>query len=561
MQWTNTEMPAVLTQTRLGALAPSPAKLLRWVYFGRVILAVVIFLAAVFSFEAVPTFTIVALAVAAVSSILVSAASLWYTHIRRRRPSRTFLYMQVLFDLALVTTVVHFTGAPFAEFPALYIIVIAVSAVLMPFGSSLLVTALASSLYIADVVWWHQIALSTTVFLQIGVFVGVFLATGLITSRVQAAGAEREELHQEVERLRLDATDILGNLRSGVLTVDVGGKLAYANTAARRLLNLPESGAIGQPFAEVFGNRSPDLVRVIEVTQKRGLKTIRAEGVVRIDRRTFPIGVTTTALGLPEDGASSVTAVFTDISDQKRVEELRLRTERLEAVAELSASLAHEIKNPLASIRSSVEQLSRVRHENEDERSLARLVVRESDRLSRLLSEFLDFSRVQVTKSSTLDLARVARSAIDVVRQHPDCHDDATIELRAERTNVEGDEDLLHRVVVNLVLNAVQAATDQGHVIVEVRGARPGELPRGVSVESAVLLRVSDDCPGIPSELRERLFEPFVTGRAGGTGLGLAIVQRAVQAHRGVVFVDVGKQSGTSFTILLPAKAPSEVAA
>ena len=88
MQWTNTEMPAVLTQTRLGALAPSPAKLLRWVYFGRVILAVVIFLAAVFSFEAVPTFTLVALAVAAVSSVFVSAASLWYTHIRRRRPSR-----------------------------------------------------------------------------------------------------------------------------------------------------------------------------------------------------------------------------------------------------------------------------------------------------------------------------------------------------------------------------------------------------------------------------------------------------------------------------------------
>ena len=382
MQWTSTEMPAVLTQSRLGALAPSPAGLLRWVYFGRVILAVVIFLTAVFSFEAVPTLTLVALAVAAVSSVLVSAASLWHTHIRRRRPSRTFLYMQVLFDLALVTTVVHFTGGSFSEFPALYIIVIAVSAVLMPFGSSLLVTALASSLYIADVVWWHQIALSIAVLVQIGVFVGVFLATGLITSRVQWAGAEREELHQEMERLRLEATDILGNLRSGVLTVDVGGKLAYANTAARRLLNLPESGAIGQIFAEAFGAQSPDLVRVIDVTQKRGLKSIRAEGVVRIDGRTFPIGVTTTALGLPEDGASSVTAVFTDISDQKRVEELRLRTERLEAVAELSASLAHEIKNPLASIRSSVEQLSRVRHENKDERSLARLVVRESDRLS-----------------------------------------------------------------------------------------------------------------------------------------------------------------------------------
>src|SRR5207244_11312402 len=116
-------------------------------------------------------------------------------------------------------------------------------------------------------------------------------------------------------------------------------------------------------------------------------------------------------------GTPRVTAIFTDISDSKRLEELHLRAERLEAVAELSASLAHEIKNPLASIRSSVEQLGRAKRANPDEKFLTGLVVRESDRLSRLLSAFLDFSRVRATECSTLNLHAVAAAALRQVRE------------------------------------------------------------------------------------------------------------------------------------------------
>jgi two-component system sensor histidine kinase PilS (NtrC family) len=222
-------------------------------------------------------------------------------------------------------------------------------------------------------------------------------------------------------------------------------------------------------------------------------------------------------------------------------------------VAELSASLAHEIKNPLASIRSSVEQLARVVQAGEDERFLAQLVLRESDRLSRLLNEFLEFSRVHVALSRPVDLAAVVRSAADVVRQHPACTPETEIRVTGSVPPIEGDEDLLHRVVANLLLNAVQAASGRVNVSVELRPARPSDLPVGVGLESAVLLRVADDGPGIPAELRDRLFDPFVTGRPGGSGLGLAVVHRAVQAHRGVILVESGPEHGTAFTILLPA--------
>jgi two-component system sensor histidine kinase PilS (NtrC family) len=536
-----------------------PQNLLKWVYFGRVAVAIVVFVAAAFSFEDVLPQTIVTLAVAALASVLMSAWSVWYTHISRRPATTTFLYVQALFDLALVTTVVHVTHGPASEFPALYILVIAVSAVLMPLASSLLVTTLASLLYIGDIIIWQRVPLTAAVWVQLAVFIGVCLVTGLITSRVRAARAKSEELELEVHRLRLEAADILRNIRSGVLTVDGEGTLAYANEAALELLGLTSTEVLHVPLATLLEVRSPALADAIVQTQRRRVKTLRAEGVVSLPDRTYPIGVTTTALDLKSRGESSVTAIFTDISDQKRIEELRLRTERLEAVAELSASLAHEIKNPLASIRSSVEQLASSARANDDERSLARLVVRESDRLSELLSEFLDFSRVRVTDCRQLDLGRVALAAVDVVNKHPACSEETTITVETGSVSIEGDEDLIHRVVVNLVLNAVQACDGNGKIQVEVRETLAGELPKGFQMDNAVVLKVLDDGPGIPAELRERLFEPFVTGRVGGSGLGLAIVQRAVQAHRGAVFVDSEPGQGTAFTVFLPKKASSEV--
>jgi len=561
MRWVSTDKSASSVAVEHRTAAPSTRDLLRWVYVVRVILAMVVFLAAAFYFQAVPPSTLVILAVAAICSVLVSGWAVWHTHIRDSHPGPLFVLSQALFDLALVTTVVHVTEGPNSQFPALYIIVIAVSAMLMPLGSSLLVTTVASMLYVSDIIWWHQEALNAAVWLQVAVFVGVFIATGWIASRVRAVGVEREELQQVVHRLRLEASDILGSIQSGVVTVDGAGKLIYVNAAARRLLDIDPVNSTEPVAADVLGSRSRELWNVILETQRRGAKSLRAEGTVSWEEREFPIGVTTTALDLDSEGSCTVAAIFTDISNQKRLEELRLRTERLEAVAELSASLAHEIKNPLASIRSSVEQLSASSRADDDERFLARLVLRESDRLSGLLTEFLDFSRVRATNCRLLDLVNVVEGALAVVRENPACSQETVFELVGSSVPLEGDADLLHRVVVNLVLNAVQASHGRVRISVEVREARNGEIPGAFPVGGAVVLKVSDNGPGIPADLRERVFEPFVTGRVGGSGLGLAIVQRAVQAHRGMVFLDASPGSQTTFTVFLPIKGASEVVA
>jgi signal transduction histidine kinase len=208
-----------------------------------------------------------------------------------------------------------------------------------------------------------------------------------------------------------------------------------------------------------------------------------------------------------------------------------------------------------------VEQLARSTRTNPDEKFLAGLIVRESDRLSRLLSEFLDFSRVRVTECRPLDLHQVAAAAIRLVRQHPDCAADARIDLEGNVTAMEGDEDLLHRVVSNLVLNAVQAAGPGARVAVRTGQSPSQDLPGGAGIDNPVSLQVTDNGPGIPDSVRARLFEPFVTGRTGGTGLGLAIVQRAVEAHRGLVLVDSTADRGTTFTVYFPAARRKEEAA
>ena len=539
-------------------LFPNAHQLLQWVYVGRVLLAIVVFVAAAFSFKAQPPEVLVALASGAIASVILSGVSVWYTHIRRSPPRQTFLYLQSLFDVALVTTIVHVTGGAASEFSALYILVIAVSAVLMPVTSGLLITLLASLVYLADIAWWQPVDLSVRVGLQIFLFLSVAIATGWLASRASAMGAEHEVLQKEVTRLRLEAGDILRNIRSGIVTVDGEGNLLYANPAAEELLGVAAGPMVGRPFGEVLRARSPELWAAIAATQHQGERVVRGEGRILVNGKAFPIGLTTTALEV-EPGQPSVTAIFSNISDQKRLEELHLRTERLEAVAELSASLAHEIKNPLASIRSSVEQIGRSKRANQDERFLAQLVVRESDRLSRLLTEFLDFSRVRVTHSREVDLLAVARAGAELVRRHPDCPAGSDITVEGEPLRIEGDEDLLHRIVVNLVLNGVQAAGEGARVRVVVRRAGSAEIPYGVELEDPVALTVEDNGPGVAEEIRERVFDPFVSGRVGGSGLGLAIVQRAVQAHRGFVVFDSSPDGGTTFSVVFPGRAGAAV--
>jgi len=533
-----------------------PRRLLRWIYIGRLIIAVAIFLAAVFVWTQSEILDLLVASLAFALTTGVTVASWAYSEINKRPLRTNFLYLQSVFDLLLVTAVVHVTGGALSQFAALYILVIAASTLLLPLGGGLLIAALGNVLYAAEVIFFAAgTQLTVTVWLQLGVFTAVALGSAYLAVQLRREGEGKASLVAELTQLQLRADDILRNIRSGVLTVDSGGRLLYANPMAEQMLELNLLERIGQPIIESIANVAPALAQAVMSSVTDRVRTTRAEALVTTRARAFPVGVTTTHTeGDGQRTYRTTTAIFQDISDVKRMETLRLRAERLEGIAELSAALAHEIKNPLASIRSATEQLSRIPHVTEDERTLSTLVMRESDRLSRLLSEFIDFARVRVARAEQVNVSDIVRGAATLANAHPDRRG-VQIVFTVPETGplmVEGDEDLLHRAVFNLTLNAVQASPPDGEVQLEAAILDGEQMPLGTAFEAgSVAIRVSDRGPGIPVDIRERLFDPFFTTKPGGSGLGLAIVHRAIEAHRGLVFFDT-TGNGTRFTIILP---------
>jgi two-component system sensor histidine kinase PilS (NtrC family) len=541
---------------------PDQRTLLSWLFVGRLILAVGVLMGAGLVWTERPQESFL-VSVSVVIALTFTAYGAWVVHLQRREPGNWFLLIQALVDLGVVTTVVHFAGQPQSAFPSLYVLVVAAYALLMPPTWGVVTAILASAAFLGDALLSRSVVLDSAFWAQMVVFNLVFAIVAILGHRLREAGMEQATLATELKRVRLEADDILRNIRSGVLTVDGLGRLAFINPTARRLLDLEGEELVGTPILDQLKSRSSELWAAVVSGIRNGRKISRGEGMVMHQKgaRMFPIGLSTTTFRQETQEAPSVTAIFTDISDLKEVQELQARAERLESVAALSASLAHEIRNPLASIRSSVEQLARSRHADEDERFLAGLIVRESDRLSRLLSEFLDFARVRATRFEPLDLHAVVTGVVRLIRAHPECRADATITIEGARTMVDGDEDLLHRVVANLVLNAVQVATGPARVTVSVAPVTATEIPHGTNMEHAVRLQVRDGGPGIPEDIRERLFDPFVSGRPGGSGRGRALEQRAVEDHNGLVLVDSTPGAGTTFTIFLPAKMIAEDAA
>ena len=280
-----------------------------------------------------------------------------------RQPGNTFLLVQAMVDLGVVTTIVHFAGQPQSAFPALYVLVVAAYALLMPpvWGAVTADPGVARCI-LGDTLWTHSARPDAAFWAQMVVFNRSSRSSRCWGTGCARRGWSRRPSPPSCSGSGSRPTTSCGTSAPGVLTVDGLGRLAFINPTAERLLDLDGEALIGLPVLDqlktrsvgaVGGGRRGDPERAED--QPRG-----GHGPAPGRAGLFPIGLSTTTFRQEAQDAPSVTAIFTDISDLKEVQELQARAERLEAVAALSASLAHEIRNPLASIRSSVEQLARV---------------------------------------------------------------------------------------------------------------------------------------------------------------------------------------------------------
>jgi two-component system sensor histidine kinase PilS (NtrC family) len=546
----NSESPALLA-------LQDHRLLLRWIYGGRLAVAATVMLAALFVWQDEAGRSQAAMLATSAFAIAAAFTALsgFYSETVRHTPPVWFRFLQTFADLLLVTLIVHITGAGESPLAAVYVVVITVSFLLLPSAGAITATVLGSAMYMADAV---LDAGDMSALLPATLVVAVLAITAVVSwsvaLRLKEAGAGSAKLAAQLQHMKLQAADILRNIRSGIITIDSTGRLLQANPAAAGILGVELDSMLERPVLSRIHEVSPDLAEMLVRTIKRPTRINRGEAMMPRNGRNVPLGVTTTFAESDNGAPTSATAIFQDITESKRMELLSLRAERLAAVAELSASLAHEIKNPLASIRSAVEQLSRVEYATDDERTLASLIERESDRLSRLLSEFLEFARMQASLFRNVEVVAIVRGACELAASHPDLDNGVKVDFAssADEIRIDADEDLLHRAIFNLVLNAAQASSGDGIVIVRV-ALVPGNTLAGSRerVTEVVEITVADRGSGIAPEVRARMFDPFFTTKSGGSGLGLPVVHRAITSHRGEVLVDSGSE-GTKFTVLLP---------
>lgn len=557
---------------RRAATVLEPLQVLYWIYAARLVISLSVFGSAILVGDLLwredqgalpPEYRLIAIVGLALAAFLTPIAYR-HSHRKGRAVGLGFLYSQAALDVLLFNGVVHITGGSGSPFVSLFIALAAGYALVLPLSSAIIVALATGGLYLLDNLIIVGDPGRTALYLQVVIITLVALAASAVGARFRQVRSELRTVEGELHRLRLDTADVLRIIPSGVITLDASGNLVYMNLAAAEMCGIDTAVHLGRDVLPELEKKAPELGAAIRETMETG-RRVRNREVEIAPTPSAPVGdspiepvpvaVSTTMLQDVGAGPSHV-ILLQDLKAVRQLENLRLRAGKLEAVSELSASLAHEFKNPLASIRSAVEQLAARAREDGDEQTLGRLIVRESDRLGRILEEFSDFARVDVAERKPVDVERLIRDVIETVLRHPAAEGRATItrEIVDDLSGLWGDPELLHRTLLNLVLNAVQVGGEGTDVRVRVvaDALRPDLVPSEVALGHPVRIRVIDNGPGIAPEDLSRIFDPFYTRRKGGSGLGLSIAHRAVQAHGGALIATSNPGEGATFAMVLP---------
>lgn len=464
-----------------------------------------------------------------------------------RADRRRLILGQLAIDVLVVSALTYAVGPLRAHTYAYFAIVIA-AALMLSFSAGIGLASFSSSLLVAVTgLYFAAVRLqlpelplpagAAASFDSRPEFLIPFLFFFVISLHVVAWLAGK--LADEISRVRILNDEILFNMAGGVIAVDRYGTIAFANPQAAALLDLkdPPARLAGRDFARVLPAEVADLYRQVLA----GGDPVGRE--IRVGRT--PVEISIAPLGDGRKGRRGAVAIFNDLTLRNQVEHMQQRAERFRGLLEMSAGMAHEIRNPLASIRGAVQELDGD-SVSEDDRKLHQVILRESDRLNKIVSDFLEYATERPMEFSLVNVADVARETSELLAARtPAPRTRVRLELPRQAT-CRGDADRLQQVFLNLGLNAVEADAPQ-LVIRCVPAAEPeGGLREGVLVE------FEDNGPGIQKEHLDKLFTPFFTTKPRGTGMGLAIARKIVLAHEGTIAVESEPGKGSVARVWLP---------
>ena len=462
---------------------------------------------------------------------------------------RTVAWAQVVGDVAMAAFLVWLTGGNESIFAFLFTLAVINASILLYRQGALIIAGLSGLAYagvtLALQMRWVppaapyltplQLPLARLVFaiaINSGAFVLVALLASWLAEQARRTGERLTRAEAGFAALSARHEQIVESVASGILTLDSSGRITFVNRAGASVLGRARTELIGRPLREVV----PELWEAIEAGGGRGSGP-RGEVKVRGGDGERYLGFNVSPLG-PSEG---LVVVFQDLTAMREMEALVRRNERLAALGVVAAGLAHEIRNPLASMSGSIELLRASLPERAEEARLMSIVLRETERLNRLISDFLLFARPAPPKFQPVDLKGAVARTLEVFRNDPVARQ---LEIDAQVPGglvVRCDEEQLRQILLNLLLNAGQAMEGRGRVTLsaEVKG---GEAH----------LLVTDDGPGMDAETARRIFDPFFTTRSEGTGLGLSTVHRLVEGQGGRISVQTAEGAGTTFVVTLP---------
>jgi two-component system sensor histidine kinase PilS (NtrC family) len=464
-------------------------------------------------------------------------------------------YGQIAGDIAAATGLVYLTGGAESIFTILYPLAIVNGAIGLSRRGANLAALISSASFLFLAVggergflrqpgYLEHSAISTPrLALTLAANLSAFLFTAALAGYLADAlvGARRQLQRAETELTALSALheSITRSISSGILTIDGAQRITFVNPAAEEISGRKLRDVRGKMVTEIFPDFAQALVRGLH---GRGETVVaHADGTQRVVGFSLSPLVDAGTPSLP-----GFVTVFQDLTGLRRMEEAVRRSDRLAAVGQLAAGLAHEIRNPLASMSGSIELLAGAPNLDDKDRRLMQIVLRESERLEVLVRDFLSFARPEKTELVELHLSPLVREVLELFNPAAVSANLRLVHELDEHVSVRGDPGQLRQVLWNLLRNAVDAAPS-GEVRVQV-GLVPG-------FAREVQLAVHDTGSGISADDRAHIFEPFFTTKPQGSGLGLATVHRIIEAHQGRIELDSEPARGTTFTIFLPSAA------
>ena len=348
---------------------------------------------------------------------------------------------------------------------------------------------------------------------------------------------------------------IVTGMRNGVLSITRDGRLAVINDEAYRVFGIePHPGDIGQPAAMVLKSH-PEILRALTAAFELHHLPNRAEMRVRPQNKV--IGYTL-ALVRDDDGEVNGAAMFfKDLTRVERLEERERLRDRLAAVGEMAAVIAHEVKNPLAGIEVMAGVLRRKIPAAPDAQALLTDIINEAKMANAIVQEVLDFVRpirLQVERTGVAEAVHGAIHLADTKARRGAVNVD--VQLADGLPLIQADQHQLMQLFTNLLINAYEAMGGNGRITVAGERTR---LDDGGEKRDAVVVEVTDDGPGMPPDVSERVFEPFFSTKAQGSGLGLAIVRKIVDAHDGRLDLQTAPGQGTTIRLTLPVSAEDDI--